>query len=195
MKNFNLFEANSPPIAATGCTISAEPLNAAKNTPLLGAGKFIGGFLGCALFFLSGCIFHRPAYYPVRFWMKDGVPCFSVANNRKERTDPPEISIVSIFPYASKGTIAVWEQTFYRDQPPRRLSPLECLVYGAGGDAAPALQHGARYGVSINAAIDGYGVIYKSYFCLYKKSDGQTEIHHAKWDDKKHERDWGMCDD
>jgi len=38
---FNLFGSDSPPLAAVGCTVPAEPLSEAANTPPLGAGKFI----------------------------------------------------------------------------------------------------------------------------------------------------------
>jgi len=155
---------------------------------------FLCWVIFCAVFFLSSCIFHRPAYYPVRVSMKDGVPCFSVANNRKERVNPPKISVISIFHYASSETMPLWQQTFYQKQSPMRLSPQDCLVYGAGGEAAPALKYGVRYGVSMNASIDGYGVAYQSYFCLYNKHDGQTEIHHAKWNDEINGYDWRVCE-
>jgi len=151
-------------------------------------------FIFCSIFFLMGCMFHRPRYYPVRLSMKGETPCFSVANGRKERVNPPEISVVSIFHYASNEVMPVWYQTFFKGQSPMKLSPLECLVYGAEEEAVPALQHGVRYGVSIRAAINDYGVIYQSYFCLYKRPDGQTGIHHAKWNVGINGYDWRVCE-
>jgi len=147
-----------------------------------------------AAFLLSGCFFHRPAYYAAQVLMKDGAPCFSVANSRKEQESLPRISIISIFPYASDEIMPIWHQAFHRDQPAMKLSPHECLVYGAGTQIAPTLQQGFRYGVSIRASIDDHGAIYQSYFCLYKTPEGKAKIHHAKWNNKLNGYDWRICE-
>jgi len=143
---------------------------------------------------LSGCIFHRPAYYPAKILMKDGMACFSVTDNREARASPPELSVISVYSVDDEKANPVWRRMFPPDQPVMKLSPRECLTYGAGTDDVPALQHGARYGVSMNGYIDGNNRMYMAYFCLYKTPDGKTEIHHAQWNDKAHERDWGVCE-
>jgi len=155
---------------------------------------FESGFLLCLAFALSGCIFHRPAYYSAQVLMKDRVPCFSVANSRKERANPPEISSINVFPYEEKEIIPLWRQTFPPGQPAIKLSPRECIPYGAGVNIAPPLQHNFRYGISIFSSINGDEMGYQSYFCLYKTPDGKTDIHHAQWNDRTHERDWSVCE-
>jgi len=146
------------------------------------------------LFTLSGCIFHKPAYYPAEVLMKEGIPCFFVANKRKERANPPRISNVVVYHHASDNIVPLWYREFFRDQLPMRMSPKECLFYGVGGEVAQELKKGVRYGVSIRASIDGHGAIYKAYFCLYENSDGQTGIHHAKWNDGINGYDWRVCE-
>jgi len=146
------------------------------------------------MFFLSGCLFQRPAYYPAQVLMKDGLPCFSVANNRKERATPPEISTINVMSYFGDEITLISHGGFSPDQPPAKLFPHECLAYGIASEIAPKLQQGLRYGVSIRATINGHGVIYKSYFCLYDTPEGETKIHHAKWNNKINGRDWRMCE-
>jgi len=154
---------------------------------------FESGFLLCLTLALSGCIFHRPAYYSAQVLMKDGVPCFSVANSRKERASPPEISSVNVFPYEGNEIVPLWRRIFPPDQPTIRLSPHECIPYGAGENMTPPLKHNFRYGISIFSFISGDTMNYQSYFCLYETADGRTDIHHAQWNNKTHERDWGAC--
>jgi len=154
---------------------------------------FESGFLLCLTFALSGCIFHQPVYYPAQVLMKDGVPCFSVANSRKERANPPKISSINVFPYEGNDMVPLWRKIFLPDQPAIRLSPHECIPYGAGENMAPPLQHNFRYIISILSSINGYRMHYKSYFCIYETADGETDIHHAQWNDKTNERDWGAC--
>jgi len=155
---------------------------------------FQRGLLLCLSLVLSGCFLHRPAYYPARVSMKDGVPCFSVANHHKEQKSPPKISIISIFSYVGKETAPLWYRAFSPDQPPMRLSPFECLTYGLGEEEVPELQKGFRYGVSILASINDYSMDYQSFFCLHETSDGNTEIHHAKWNNKINGYDWQICE-
>jgi len=154
---------------------------------------FESGFLLCLTLALSGCIFHRPAYYSAQVLMKDGVPCFSVANSRKERANPSEISSIHVLPYEENETVLPWRKIFPPSQPAIRLSPHECIPYGAGENMAPPLQHNFFYGVLIYSSINGYGMAYLSYFCLYKTPDGRTDIHHVQWYNKPPERDWGTC--
>jgi len=151
--------------------------------------------LFCAVFVLSGCVFHRPAYYPAQVLMKDGTPCFSVANRRKERTSTPIISAIDVLSYVNDKEIKpVWGEMFMRDRPPMKLSPHECLVYGVGEKIVPSLRNGYRYGVSISASVDNYGVFYFSYFCLSITPDGdETEIHRVKWSKEINGFDWRVC--
>jgi len=145
--------------------------------------------LGCAAFALSGCLFHRPAYYPAQVLMKGGAPCFSVANNRKERINPPIISIISVFPYASEEVMPLWCRAFPRNQPSMKLSPHECLTY----DGEAGLQKGLPYVVFMNGYIHEENRRYRAYFCLHEANGGSTEIHYSKWSNKMNGYDWQTC--
>jgi len=154
--------------------------------------------LFCVVFALSGCLFHRPAYYPAQVLMKDGVPCFSVANRSEERVSTPIISAIDVLSYTddNKEIKPVWGEMFMRDRPQIKLSPYECLVYGEGAEMAPPLKKGHHYGVSISASVDNYGAFYFSYFCLSGVPDGDaTEIHHVKWSKNINSYDWRVCGD
>jgi len=155
---------------------------------------FKWSLLFCVVAVLFGCLFHRPAYYPAQILMKDGVPCFSVANRRKERANTPIVSTVNVFPLVGKE--AIWIGMFPPDLPPMILPPHECLVYGVGTENAPPLRRGYRYGVSMITSINGYRVAYQSYFCLSGAPDGnETEIHHVKWNRELNGFDWRVCGD
>jgi len=147
----------------------------------------------CTAFVLSGCILHRPAFYPAQVLMKDGVACFSVTDNREARVNPPELSVISVYSVDGEKISPVWRQMFPPDQPTMTLSPRECLAYGTGAKDVPALQPGFHYGVSMNGYIDGNNRMYMAYFCLYKTPDGKTDVHYAEWNDKTQERDWSVC--
>jgi len=148
----------------------------------------------CVTFIFPGCIFHKPAYYPAQILIKDETPCFSVANNRETRANPPEISSINVFSYAGKEMVPIWSQVFDPDQPAIKLSPHACIPYGSGVNFAPPLKHKFRYGISIFSSINGDDTGHQSYFCLYETPDGKTAIHHAEWNYKVHERDWGVCE-
>jgi len=155
-------------------------------------------FLFCAIFAFAGCVFHRPVHYPAQVLMKDGAPCFSVANRREERANTPIISAVDVLSYANnnKEMKLVWSEVFMRDRPPMELSPHECFAYGEGAEITPSLRKGHHYGVSIFASVGGYGIAYFSYFCLSGTPDGkESKIHHVKWNNKIDSYDWSVCGD
>jgi len=147
----------------------------------------------CSMFFLSGCFFHKPTYYPARVLIKDGAPCFSVADRHGGRAGAPEVSTITIFLEAGYGVEEFWRRVF-PSQPPVKISAHDCFAYGKELEVAPEFKHGTHYRVFIDSYMNGNNMIYMTYFCLYKTPDGKTEVHHAKWNDKKHERDWGMCE-
>jgi len=153
------------------------------------------GFLFCVVFTFSGCRFHRPAYYPAQVRMKDGVPCFSVANRRKEKANPSLILTINVFRYASRDATPFWYQTFPPGQRSIEIFPHECMVYGKGKETAPPLLYGHRYGVSIHASINDEMRAYQSYFCLSRTPVGETEIHHVKWNRELNGFDWSVCGD
>jgi len=125
--------------------------------------------------------------------MKDGVPCFSVADDRAARQSPPKLSVIAVsHEDAEKG--GIWYQSFKRDQPAMRLHPSECLAYGTGVEEAQELQEGVHYVVNIFADFDEYSNWYHAYFCLYRTEEGEMKIHHAKVDNRIHAFDWRMCD-
>jgi len=130
--------------------------------------------LCCAAFSLSGCLFHKPAFHPAQVLMKDGATCFSVANNREERANPPEISVITVSSETEERKGPLWYRAF-RSQAPMTLSPHECLVYGEDTGHTPALRQGFRYRVTMNAYIN-------------------EKTHHAKWNNKINGRDWRICE-
>jgi len=87
----------------------------------------------------------------------------------------------------------IWEKIFLHEKSPLKLSPLECLLYGAGTEEAPKLLKDFPYRISMNGYVKRSNRMYYAYFCLYETPEGKTEIHHAKWNDKTHGRNWGMC--
>jgi|GEM_PF-2110769 len=153
-----------------------------------------GGLLLSAVFILSGCLFfHRPAFYPAQVLIKNGIPCFSVTDNREARSSPAEISFITVYVVNGEQMSTVWQRFFSLNEPLLKLYPHECLLYGAGEAEATELQKGFYYRVNMNGYIDGINKKYNAYFCLYETLEGKTEIHRAEWSDKMHKRDWGMC--
>jgi len=150
--------------------------------------------LYCAIFILSGCLFHRPAFYPPQVLMKNGVPCFSVTNNREARATPHEISVIDVISVNNNNYKLIWNRTFPPNPPIMTLSPYECLSYGAGTEDAPKLLKGFRYKVFMNSYLNGNNRRYHAYFCLYQNDDGETEIHHVEWSNKLKGFDWRICE-
>jgi len=119
----------------------------------------------CVVFLLSGCLFHRPAYYPMQVLMRNGVPFFSVANAHEARRSHPEISFINVYFVDGDSAFPLWRLIFPPDQPAMNISPQECLRYGMDDEDAAKLQQGFRYGISMNTYIDGNNRMYKAYFC------------------------------
>jgi len=152
------------------------------------------GGLCCVACALSGCFIHRPAFYSAQVLIKDGVACFSVANDREARKYPPKLSFVSVGTVDGDKTNPVWSRIFLPEQPTMELPPHECLVYGEGAGYAPQLRQGFRYQLNMSAVINGNNWRYRAYFCLYETPAGELKIHYAKWNNKIGGRDWQVCE-
>jgi len=160
-----------------------------KNINLTGC-----GMLFCAALSLSGCFFHRPAFYPAQVLMRDGMACFSVTNNREARASPPELSYISVYSVDDEKANPVWHQMFPSNRPIMSLSQHKCLIYGEGSGDVPVLRQGFHYRVITSAYINGNHRRYHAYFCLYETSKGEVKIHYAKWNNKIGGRDWQVCE-
>jgi hypothetical protein len=138
------------------------------------------------------------------------LPCFSVDDSREAKKGKPELAVLTVYHIKKdKPPERVWEVGFVTADPPVRLSPDDCIVYGDNSrgdkegamDAMP-LRTGVAYSYSFNShipytsIIGGSGWKYRSYsghFCLTQDAGGRITVHDVRWDEKEKLWLWKVC--
>jgi hypothetical protein len=138
------------------------------------------------------------------------LPCFSVDDSEEAREGRPELAVLAVYQYGGEGRESepVWVRGFVAADPPVRLSPDDCIVYGDNSrgdkegamDAVP-LRSGVAYTYIFNsdipyASAKGVGWKnrrYRGYFCLTQDAGGKVTVHEVRWSRKEERRLWDVC--
>jgi len=133
--------------------------------------------------------------YQGQVMQRDGLPCFSVEDNRETRKTPPRLAGLNVASYRDEIAEHVWLRSF-PDDSSSDISPANCVVYGDDGKA-PALKVGEPYSVAINSFISKgtkrENRSYHAYFCVTETPEGQRIVHQVFRNDSKAGYDWSVC--
>jgi hypothetical protein len=113
------------------------------------------GLLGLLLPMMASCSQPRGTYQRAPIQEREGTLCFGVPDTRETRDAPPLIAGVTVTE-VGKGNQPVWQRIFLREGAPEpAMPPDQCLTYGAGKTAAPALGAGKYYQVVLSGYTPG----------------------------------------
>ena len=157
----------------------------------------------------AGCMqFGR--FNPGQIRQVGDLPCFSVEDSDETREGKPKLAVLAVYKYGGEGRAEepVWVRGFVDADPPVRLSPDDCIVYGDNSrgdkegamDAVP-LRPGVAYSYSFNsdipyASAKGGGWKnrqYSGHFCLTQDAGGKVTVHEVRWSKKEERRLWDVC--
>ncbi|MDR1850272.1 MAG: hypothetical protein LBQ75_09540 [Zoogloeaceae bacterium] len=135
--------------------------------------------LGMSVILLGGCPIHGPYYYDhdVTITLKDGVPCFGLADDAQLRSEQTEI--YSIYVPRPENTIprkSMMDKFMNR----ATLQSGECVPY-----EGEALENNVLYLIDFDVSpknrrsneVHGYSGL----FCLSEKKNGEKALHHFKY--------------
>lgn len=150
----------------------------------------------------AGCWASGPRMLDGQVKQAGNLPCFTVADTSEARKSPPEIVALDVYALGpNEEANMVWSLDMTKKQSPVRLSPDNCIAYGADGlmpQSAKSLEVGARYAVSINSSIrkgdESENRSYQSYFCLTKGENQALTVHQVLWNEKNKAWNWGVCE-
>ena len=141
--------------------------------------------LGAVVLLLSGCPVHYIPdvhYHEVTITLKDGVPCFGLADDEEVRSEQVEIYHLNVGG-GYDGTTRPPNHMMNKSMNRAILQSGECIPY-----EGEALENNLLYPIAFAVRVvrQRRNLIHKysGYFCLSEKKNGEKILHHFK------EREW-----